>query len=285
MAVGALTSEPSIPESQVTARRALPMVEQIETEPTQPEEPPVAPDPAVSAVAEPLEEPDPPVTAEPEPAPAQKAAPASTKGVVVIDAGHQKKADLSLEPIGPGASERKPKVQGGASGVATKNAESAVNLEVAKRLRDELEARGVRVIMVRERQDVNVANSKRAKIANEADADLFIRLHCDGSGGGSTRGLSTLVPGKNRWTGPILSESMKAGRIVHKAVIRSTGAKDRGVISRSDLSGFNWSEVPTVLVEMGFMSNPDEDRKLDSDEYQDKLAEGMADGIVDYLER
>jgi N-acetylmuramoyl-L-alanine amidase len=203
---------------------------------------------------------------------------------VVIDAGHQKKGDSSLEPVGPGASEKKAKVAGGARGVSTGNPEGAITLEIAKRLRDELEVRGVKVIMVRTKQDVNIANSKRAKIANDARADLFIRLHGDGASSSSARGLSTLIPGKNEWTGPILAESKKAGAFVHEAVIASTGANDRGLKKRSDLSGFNWSKVPTVLVEMGFMSNPAEDRKLASSEYQTKLAKGMAAGIMKYLE-
>jgi N-acetylmuramoyl-L-alanine amidase len=229
-------------------------------------------------------------TPEPEPEPVPTPAPAAPrvvdtmKGTVVIDAGHQKKGDSSLEPVGPGASERKPKVAGGARGVATRNPEGEITLAVAKRLRTELESRGVKVIMVRTKQDVNIANSKRAKIANDANADVFIRLHCDGAGSSSTYGLSTLIPGKNQWTGPIVAESKKAGRLVHDAVIASTGANDRGLKSRTDLSGFNWSKVPTVLVEMGFMSNPAEDRKLATEAYQKKLAAGMASGIVKYLE-
>ncbi len=235
---------------------------------------------APATVAPPAEPPaaEPPPAAKPEPD--EHALP----GTVVIDAGHQKRGDSSQEPIGPGAAETKPRVAGGTSGVVTRNSESSINLKVAKRLQDELESRGVKVIMVRTKQDVNVANSKRARIANEANADLFIRLHCDGNGNHGTRGLSTLIPAKNRWTGSIVSESKTAGRYVHDAVIESTGATDRGLVKRSDLSGFNWAKVPTVLVEMGFMSNSAEDRKLDSAAYQKKLADGMASGIMRYLE-
>lgn len=219
------------------------------------------------------------------PAPAQP--PATTKsassGIVVIDAGHQAHGDSGLEPIGPGASEKKPKVADGTSGTYAPHAESAVNLQVALRLQKALEARGVRVIMVRTTQDVNIANSARAEIANKAHAALFIRLHCDGIGNGSTHGLSTLVPARNRWTAPIVSESTKAGKLVHRAALAATGAADRGVVNRGDLSGFNWSKVPTVLVEMGFMSNAAEDRLLTTPAYQQKLADGMAAGIIDYL--
>ncbi len=227
-----------------------------------------------------------PVVAEPAPV-APVAAPDPVQpvaaGVVCIDAGHQAQGDSSLEPVGPGASEKKPKVAGGATGTATRNPESLINLQVAERLRDELEKRGVTVVMVRTEQDVNISNSERAAVANNAKADLFVRLHCDGNGSSSLAGLSTLVPGTNQWTAPIIAASAQAGQLVHKAVIRSTGASDRGVVPRSDLAGFNWSKVPTVLVEMGFMSNAAEDKKLGTAEYQQKLAMGMADGIVEYL--
>ncbi len=215
----------------------------------------------------------------------QEAYAASKPYVVVIDAGHQKKADLRTEPIGPGAKKRKPKVTAGTRGVATRKREATINLEVAKRLRDELKRRGVKVIMVRTKADVNISNSKRAAIANKAKADLFIRLHCDGTPKKSTRGFLTLVPGKNRWTGPIRSASLRAGKDIHAATLKTTGAKDRGIQKRTDMSGFNWSKVPVVIVEMGVMTNAAEDRKLASASYQKKLADGIADGTMRYLKR
>jgi N-acetylmuramoyl-L-alanine amidase len=207
----------------------------------------------------------------------------SSGQVVVIDAGHQAHGDSSLEPIGPGSSSKKPKVADGASGSHSPRDESAVNLAVALKLRTALQARGVKVIMVRTSQDVNISNSQRAAIANKAKAALFVRLHCDGIGNSSTNGFTTLVPASNAWTAPIVSASSKAGHLVQSAAIKATGARDAGVVSRGDLSGFNWSKVPTVLVEMGFMSNSAEDAKLTSSAYQQKLAAGIADGTVQYL--
>lgn len=203
--------------------------------------------------------------------------------VVVIDAGHQGRGDSSLEPIGPGASTMKPKVADGASGAYAPHDESEVNLEVALKLRDDLQARGVKVIMVRTSQNVNISNSQRAAIANKAHAALFIRLHCDGISDSSRHGFSTLIPGDNQWTGPIVSASAKAGHIVQNAALKATGARDAGVVSRNDLSGFNWSKVPTVLVEMGFMSNSAEDKALTSSSYQQKLATGLTNGVTQYL--
>ena len=204
--------------------------------------------------------------------------------VIAIDAGHQLHGDSSLEPIGPGSKTRKPKVAGGATGTSTHQSESSVNLAVALKLRDALKAKGATVVMVRTKQNVNISNSKRAKMANAAHALLFIRLHCDGSTDHSQHGLSTLVPGSNKWTKSIVSESGLAGSHINNAVIAATGAKNRGVVKRSDLSGFNWSTVPTVLVEMGFLSNVAEDKLLATSAYQTKLATGLAAGITAYLQ-
>lgn len=237
----------------------------VSQQPVAPVEPTPTPDPAVSPDGEPT------------------ATLAPVTGVVCIDPGHQAKADSSHEPVGPGASETKPKVAGGTRGVATGTPESETVLAISLKLRDELEQRGITVVMVRETQDVNIANSERAAIANNANADLFIRLHCDGANSQSAYGLSTLVPASNRWTGPIVGPSRTAADIVHRAVVAATGAKDNGVVERSDLSGFNWAKVPTILVEMGFMTNPAEDARLNDPAYQQQLADGMAEGIEEYL--
>ena len=208
---------------------------------------------------------------------------ASSVLTVVIDAGHQARASMRTEPIGPGSRKRTYKVAGGGRGVATRKPESLINLQVAHRLRRELVKRGVTVVMVRTSQNVNIPNSERAKIANKARAALFIRLHCNGWSGTSARGVLTIVPAKNKWTSRIAKKSARAGRDIQRATVRRTHARNRGTTRRGDLSGFNWSKVPTALVEMGFMSNPAEDRKLASSAYQGKLATGIADGIVRYL--
>jgi len=177
----------------------------------------------------------------------------------------------------------KPCVESGTQGVVTHVPESLVNLEVALKLEKALEAHGVKVIMVRTTQKVDIPNSKRAGIANSAHAALFIRLHCDGVNSPSAHGFLMLRPGVNRWTGPIVALSKIAAGLVDKAVLGTTGALDRGTQVRNDLSGFNWSKVPTILVEMGVMTNPSEDRKLSTASYQQEIADGMANGVVQYL--
>lgn len=216
----------------------------------------------------------------PAPAPPK---PQATQYVVVIDPGHQAKGNNSPEPIGPGASQTKPAVAGGATGVATHKPESLVNLQISLKLRDALQAQGVKVIMVRTSQNVNVPNSKRANIANNAHADLFLRVHCDSSTSSSITGFLTLVPARNKWTGPIVASSGRAGRDIESAAVSATGAHNRGVTARGDLSGFNWCKVPTALVECGMMSNPAEDRALSNAAYQQKLAAGITAGAMRFL--
>lgn len=203
--------------------------------------------------------------------------------VIVIDAGHSGRADMRQEPIGPGSSVTKPRDAGGTSGVATRNPESLINLQVALRLRRLLVARGMKVVMVRTTQAKSLSSSERARIANANHATLFVRLHCDGSTNRSRTGISMLVPKRNRWTGPIYTPSRRAGRLALASTVRATGARNLGLVERSDLSGFNWSSVPSFLIEMGFMSNPAEDRKLATPSYQQKLATGIANGVAAYV--
>lgn len=203
--------------------------------------------------------------------------------VVVIDAGHQSVADLRMEPIGPGSKTKRPAVATGTRGRVTHIPEYKANLRIARKLRDLLVEQGIQVVMVRNKNHVDVTNRKRAKIANTAHADLFIRLHCDGVSSRRAHGISVLTPGRNKWTGPIVHRSLSAAKAVRRAVIRSTGAKDRGIVRRKDLAGFNWCKVPVVLAEMGFMTNAREDRRLATGAYQDKLAAGLTQGILAYL--
>lgn len=203
--------------------------------------------------------------------------------VVVINAGHQAKANNKKEPRAPGSKVKKAKVASGTRGVATKVRESKRALQVAKRLEKDLKAEGIKVYMIRTKENVNIANSTRAKRANKKKADLVISLHCDASSKSSVKGITMLVPKKNGHTKKFYSKSLKAGKIVLKEVIKTTKAKNRGISKRNDLTGFNYSKVPTILIEMGFMTNKSEDKKLAKASYQKKLSKSMATGIVKYL--
>lgn len=204
--------------------------------------------------------------------------------LIAIDPGHQRKANTELEPIGPGASEKKLKVAGGATGVATKKPEYIVTLEVSMLVKEKLAGLGYRVLMTRERHDVDISNKERADLANDAGASLFVRVHADGDRSAAANGISVLYPSaSSRYTASISEDSMQAAKAVLDSMVKETGARSRGAVPRDDLSGFNWSKIPTVLVEMGFMSNPDEDKRMSEPAYQDMLAEGMVAGIVEYL--
>lgn len=279
--IGVATSH----SQSVTTAPAPAVIDQAATASVQiPESLPAVASPAASATMTLPATPTPAPTVTPGPTPpVAPVTPNAGLGVVVIDAGHEGSPPSGSEPIGPGSSTTKPKVESGATGVATHVDESLRNLQIALVLQKVLQARGVTVVMVRTTQNVKIANSERAQIANKAHAALFIRLHCD-SGPSGVTGILTLEPATNWYKDhPIVARSAVAAKLIHKATLAATGANDRGITPRSDLSGFNWSQVPSVLVEMGMMSNPGEDRKLGTASYQQKLADGMANGIVSYL--
>jgi N-acetylmuramoyl-L-alanine amidase len=201
--------------------------------------------------------------------------------IICIDAGHQKKANLNKEPVAPNSSELKVKDPGGASGVFTKTPEHELNLKVSKLLKRKLEDLGVKVVMTRESGDVNLGNVERAEIANRSNANLFIRIHADGSDNPNVKGISMLIPGSKYIKDEnLLKQSKSAAQNILNSVVDSTGAKSRGIIERNDLTGFNWAKVPMILIEMGFLSNVNEDKLLNSTAYQNKIVDGIVNGII-----
>jgi N-acetylmuramoyl-L-alanine amidase len=216
--------------------------------------------------------------------PTAHAAPAP---VVVIDAGHDLRGNPDTEPIGPGSATRKIKDGGGTHGVVSGLTEAELNLRVAARLRPLLERAGVRVVMTRtESAGTSMGNIARARIANRARAALFLRIHADGSSDPSVRGSHTLHPALRRgWTDDVYAKSRHAARIVQAALVRALGFPDRGLQERSDFTGFNWADVPVILVEMGFMTNRTDDRLLATEAYQRRAAAGLCRGTLAFLGR
>ena len=204
---------------------------------------------------------------------------------VVIDAGHQARQNSGQEPIGPGASQTKPKVSSGTQGKYTGVPEYQLNLDVALKLRDELSKRGYNVIMVRETNDVDISNSERAAVANNAHADAFIRIHADGAESGDPAGTMTMCQtASNPYNGGIYQQCRALPESVVNAVCEQTGAKNRGVMETDTMSGINWCQVPVTIVEMGYMTNQQEDTLMQTPDYQNKIAVGIANGIDRFLQ-
>lgn len=211
--------------------------------------------------------------------PVAAAAKPGNQQTVCVDPGHQRYGNSTLEPVAPGSREKKAKVSSGTRGVKTGKPEYELTLEASLLLKEKLESFGYRVVMTRESHDVDISNVERAQMCNAAEADLAVRLHADGSSSSKAQGISLLYPARTEDNGQVSDRSKEAAEIILRETVEAAGAVSRGTVPRSDLTGFHWSTVPSVLVEMGFMTNPDEDRRLSDPEYLAQLAEGMATGI------
>lgn len=202
--------------------------------------------------------------------------------VICLDPGHGITSESEQEKMSPLSDETKPAYVSGASGEC--QTEEELNLAVAELVKERLEELGAEVYMTRTENEATVSNLERAEMANEREADLCVRIHADGTEDSSAHGFSVLVPaGEYLGTPSIVEPSREAAVAVEESLAESTGAKDRGIVEREDLTGFNWSEVPVILVEMGFLSNPEEDEKMATVSYREKLADGISGGVEKWL--
>ena len=210
--------------------------------------------------------------------------PPRSKHVIVIDAGHQRYQNTEMEPNGPSSSVMKAKVSSGTKGVSTGISEYELNLQVALYLKEELLNRGYEVVMIRETNDINISNVERAIIANKAAADAFIRIHADSSENSSASGVMTICQTpQNPYNSEWYLESRRLSECVLDYVVAETGATRRMIWETDTMTGINWTTVPTTILEMGFMSNPEEDKKMATEEYRKQIAVGIANAIDAYL--
>ncbi len=201
--------------------------------------------------------------------------------MICLDPGHGITSASATERISPLSQETKPAYVSGAEGEG--QTEEELNLAVAELTRAQLEARGAQVVMTRQSHEATVSNQERARMANDAHVDLCIRIHADDAESGQPSGMSMQVPSGSLLGTPAIEQpSAQAAQIILQAVTQETGAQNRGLTPRSDLTGFNWSEVPCVLLEMGFLSNTEENARLQAQEYRQKIAVGIADGVCQW---
>ncbi|MCR4606002.1 MAG: N-acetylmuramoyl-L-alanine amidase [Eubacterium sp.] len=247
--------------------------------------PTATPTPTPTEVPEETPEPTPTESPTPSPEPTPEKTAVPTNGFkVAIDAGHQAKGNHNTEPNGPGSSVKKMKVSDGTAGVSTRVDESVLNLSIAKKLRKILKKRGYEVYMIRTSQDVNISNKERAEAANDSGADICIRIHADGIEDSSVRGCSVLYPTEdNEYVGYLSDDCKKLAKCVLNAYCEKTGFANRGLSGRNDMTGFNWSEIPVALIELGFMSNAAEDEQMQVPGFQKMMATGIANGIDRYF--
>ena len=200
--------------------------------------------------------------------------------VIGLDPGHQLHANNQPEPISPSSSKKKKKVSSGTQGKWTRTPEYEVNLAVGLLLYDLLVEQGATVIMTRETNDVDISNVERAELFNQSNTDYALRLHCNGSDNSDKHGAFMLIPKTN----PFDKECREAAETLIDAYCEATGAKNLGITIRDDQTGFNWCDRMIINVEMGHMTNKEEDYLLSDPVYQQKMAQGLCDGILRYFE-
>lgn len=208
------------------------------------------------------------------------------KLVVAIDPGHQGSwVNMSdTEPNGPGSSEMKAKASTGTQSPYTGKGEYELNLEISLLLRDELEERGYEVILTREDHDAAISNAQRAQMAYEQGGDIYVRIHANGSDDHGVSGALAMVPSSsNPYVGYLAEDSYLLGQCILEGYCSKASFASLGIQYYDNMTGINWSRLPVMILEMGFMTNQSDDARMSDASVQPLMAEGIADGIDRYF--
>ena len=198
---------------------------------------------------------------------------------IVIDPGHSSTGTSGNEPVSPNSSTTKLKDGLGATGSYTNIPEHKTNMSVALLVKKELTSKGYNVILTKQDVAESKSNIERADVGNKNNADLVVRIHADSAENSSISGASMHVPANNEYTSSFYKISKSYGTTILNTYVNEIGIKNRGVIERNDLTGFNWSKVPVVLIEMGFLSNKEDDNFVSNTANHPKIAKAISDGI------
>ncbi len=209
-----------------------------------------------------------------------------------IDPGHQGTANSERERVSPVGSDTKAKVSSGTQGVDSGIPEHETNLSIAIKLRDALDTLGAQVYMTRESADVNISNIERARKMSELNVDLVLRLHCNGNNNPSDSGMDVYARKTCAYAGKdparaqrLLESEKRAAELVLDEMVAATGGKRNAVHFTDKYTMNNWSTVPCLLVEMGYLTNSGEDALLNDDTYQERIAQGLVNAVCLYAGR
>lgn len=244
---------------------------------------PVPTTPAPSGTAEDISV-TPGLTETPTPEPTEK--PSVSGGhKILIDPGQQKSQMSEKEPIGPGAASTTAKMSYGATSVTTGKREYEWTMTFGTRLKAALEARGYEVLLTRESAEVEISNAERAQLAKEKGAEIYVSLQADAASNKDAKGIYSQIPSRsNAFVGSLYDDCKRLAKELQNNLIAQTGTKDRGVQEIDTLPALNYSEVPAVVLQLGFMTNQEEDANLWSEAYQDKMIQAICDGIDTYFQ-
>ena len=173
-------------------------------------------------------------------------------------------------------------------------AEKDLNLQVSRKLRKRLEELGYTVLTSRD-SDVDVDFvTERSRMVNKTNADFFISIHFNATGNDTTLNLGIQTysykedagyPSKinQYWHNnpDRISESNRLAADLHSSLLTETGARDAGLL-QATFAVLRETAKPAVLLELGYMDNSEENQRIRSDQYQDKLVEGIIKGIQKY---